>query len=184
MMLKSLAANRVAIALGVGILLFVGGATAYVVSRHVWAQARLAEVEPRYARLLGLGESGPALDAALFERRAFLARHAYPVGQDVARAGSDALQRARETFSKAGLDVSSTQVLAAKEVEGFDRIPLMLRLEGELPALQSALVVLPTPSPSLFVESFNIQTLGAPRADGPPQRLSIQANLFVLRARK
>lgn len=183
-MLKMLAANRIAIALVLGAVLFVGGATAFVVSRHVWARDRLAELEPRYARLVGLGMSGPALDAALAERRAFVSRHAYPVGQDVARAGSDALQRARETFSRAGLDVSSTQVLAAKEVEGFDRIPLVLRLEGELPALQSALVVLPTPSPSLFVESFTIQTVGTPRADGPPQRLSIQANLFVLRARK
>jgi general secretion pathway protein M len=183
MILKMAAANRSAIALALGILFFVGGSTAYVVTRHIWARDRLAELEPRYARLVGLGESGPALDAALAERRAFLARHAYPVGQDVARAGSDAQQRARETFSKAGLDVSSTQVLPAKEVDGFDRIPLVLRLEGELSALQSALVVLPTPSPSLFVESFSVQTMGMPRADGP-QRLSIQANLFVLRVRK
>lgn len=177
------AAQRSAIALVLGILVFVAGLGTYVVSRHVWAQGRLAEVEPRYARLVGLGQSAAAIDAALAERRAFLTRHAYPASQDVARAGSDALQKARETLSRAGLDVSTTQVLAAKEVEGFDRIPLMLRLEGELPALQSALVVLPTLSPSLFFESFSVQTMGMPRADGP-QRLSLQANLFVLRSRK
>ena len=183
MSVKMLAANRSAIALVLGFLVFAGGATTYVVSRHGWAQDRLAEVEPRYARLVGLGESGPALDAALAERRAFLARHAYPASQDVARSDSDALQRARETFSKAGLDVTSTQILPAKEVDGFDRIPLVLQLQGELPALQSALVVLPSPSPSLFVEGFNVQTAGVPRADAP-QKLSIQANLFVLRTRK
>lgn len=176
-------AQRSAIALALGVVVFAGGLTAYVVSRHIWAQERLAEVEPRYARLVGLGQSGPALDTALAERRAFLARHAYPAGQDVARAGSDALQRARETLSRAGLDVSTTQVLAAKEVDGFDRIPLMLRVEGDLPALQGALTVLPTLSPSLFFESFNVQTVGMPRADGP-QRLTLQANLFVLRNRK
>lgn len=183
MTMKLPVVSRTAIALALGLLVFVAGATAYVVSKHVWAQARLAELEPRYARLVGLGESGPALDAALVERRAFLSRHAYPASQDVARAGSDALQRARETFSRAGLEVASTQVLQAKEVDGFDRIPLVLQLQGELPALQSALVVLPSPSPSLFVEGFNVQTMGMPRADGP-QRLSVQANLFVLRARK
>ncbi|MDB5947222.1 MAG: ral secretion pathway protein [Ramlibacter sp.] len=183
MNLKMPAAGRSALALGLGLLVFVGGATAYVASMHVWAQQRLAELEPRYARLVGLGQSAAPIDAALAERRAFLARHAYPAGQDVARAGSDALQRARETFSKAGLDVSSTQVLPAKEVEGFDRIALVLRLEGELPALQSALTVLPGMTPSLFVESFNVQTMGMPRADAPP-RLTLQANLFVLRSRK
>ena len=175
--------QRSAIALAVGVLVFVGGLTAYVVSRHVWAQGRLAEVEPRYARLVGLGESGPALDTALAERRAFLARHAYPASQDVARAGSDALQRARETLSRAGLDVSTTQVLSAKETDGFDRIPLMLRVEGDLPALQAALTALPALSPSLFFESFNVQIVGIPRSDGP-QRLTLQANLFVLRNRK
>lgn len=180
----NLSAGQVrAIALALGSVIFIGGSAAYVVSRHAWAQARLAELEPRYARLVGLGQSGPALDSALAERRAFLSRHAYPASQDVARAGSDALQRARETLSRAGLDVSTTQVLAAKEADGFDRIPLMLRVEGDLPALQGALTVLPTLSPSLFFESFNVQIVGIPRSDGP-QRLSLQANLFVLRSRK
>ena len=176
------AANRSAIALVMGLVVFFGGMSAYVASRHASAVEQVAEIEPRYARLVGLGESGPAVDAALAERRAFLVRHAYPASQDVARAGSDALQRARETFSRAGLEVSSTQVLPAKEVEGFDRIALVLRLEGDLSALQSALVVLPSLSPSLFVESFNVQLVGVPREG--PQRLAVQANLFVLRARK
>lgn len=183
MILKLASENRSTVALVVGALIFVGGLSSYVVSKHAWAQSRLAELEPRFARLVGLGESGPAIDAALAERRAVLVRHVYPVSQDVARAGSDALQRARETFAKAGMDVSSTQVLPAKEAGGFDRIPLVLRLEGELAALQSALIVLPGQAPSLFIEGLHVQTLGMPRPDGP-QRLSVQANLFALRARK
>ena len=183
MKLKMPDGSRSAIALAVGVLVFIGGATAYVVSTHVWARDRLAELEPRYARLVGLGQSGVALDAALAERQAFLVRHAYPVSQDVARAGSDALQKARETLSRAGLEVSSTQILPAKEVEGFDRIALLLRLEGDLSALQGALVVLPGLTPSLYVESFVVQTVAGTRPDGQ-QRLSLQANLFVLRSRK
>jgi general secretion pathway protein M len=111
-----------------------------------------------------------------------LARHAYPSSQDVAQAGSDAQQRVRDIFAKAGLEVASTQVLPAKPVEGFDRIPLVLRVEGNLTALQSALMVLPSQSPSLFVEGFNVQVIGAFRPDAP-QRLSMQVNLFVLRVR-
>lgn len=177
------AASRSAIALALGALVFIGGATAYVVSKHVWARDRLAELEPRYARLIGLEASAPALDTALAERRSFLARHAYLSSQDIAQAGSDALQRARDTFAQAGLAVSSTQILPAKEAAGFDRIPLVLRMDGELAALQSALVVLPSQAPSLFVEGFSVQTAGMPKADAP-QRLSLQVNLFVLRTRK
>jgi hypothetical protein len=49
-------------------------------------------------------------------------------------------------------------------------------------ALQSAMTVLPTLSPSMFVEGMSIQTTGAVKPD-VPQRLSVQFNLFVLRQR-
>jgi general secretion pathway protein M len=174
--------SRQALLVALALLLLVGGVIAYAVSKHVWAVGRLAELEPRHARLLGIEASGPALDKALIERRALFGRHAYASSQDVARAGSEAQQRVREVFTKAGLEVSSTQVLPAKAVDGFDRIPLVIRVDGDLAALQSALVVLPAQSPSLFVEALNIQTSGTPKPDGA-QRLSVQINLFVLRAR-
>lgn len=170
-----------AIGLAAGALA-VAAIAAWLVTQHVWASERLAELEPRYARLVGIERSAAALDAALVQRRALLARHAYAQSADVARAGSDAQQRAREIFSKAGLEVSSTQVLPAKAVDGFDRIPVVIRVEGDLPALQGALVVLPAQAPTLFVEGLNIQTSGNARPDGS-QRLAVQLNLFVLRGR-
>lgn len=181
MTLSDLWRNTVLLALAAVVL--VATAAAFVVSKHVWARDRLAQAEPRYARLIGMEASASALDAALTERKSLLERHAYPASQDVARAGSDAQQRAREIFAKAGMDVSSTQVLPAKSVDGFDRIPLVMRMDGDLQALQSALVVLPGQAPSLFFEGFNVQNTGMPRADAA-QRLSVQANLFVLRVRK
>ncbi|MEO5669482.1 MAG: type II secretion system protein GspM [Ramlibacter sp.] len=174
---------RSSIALTLAGVVLVAGAAAFVASKHLWASDRLAEVEPRYARLIGIESSAPALDLALSERKILLERHTYPAVYDVARAGSDAQQRAREIFTKAGLEVSSTQVLPAKAVEGFDRIPVVLRMDGDLLALQSALVVLPSQAPSLFVEGFNVQNTGMPRPDAP-QRLTVQANLFVLKVRK
>ena len=183
MRIEMLWATRRAIGLTLVSVVLIGAVAAYAVSKHVWAQGQLAELEPRYARLIGLEASAAAVDAALTQRRALLARHAYLASDDVARAGSDAQQRAREAFSKAGLQVSSTQVLPAKAVEGFDRIPVVLRLEGDLTALQSALVVLPGQAPTLFMDAFNVQNTGMPRPEGA-QRLSIQVNLFVLRVRQ
>ena len=177
------AVNKKAIALALAAVVLVGGAAAFVVAKHVSARDRMAELEPRYARLAGIESSAAALDAALSQRRSLLTRHAYLSSQDVAKAGSDAQQRAREIFTKAGLEVSSTQVLPAKAVDGFDRIPIMLRMDGDLSALQSALVVLPGQAPSLFLEVFNVQNAVLPKADGPA-RLSMQVNLFVLRVRQ
>jgi general secretion pathway protein M len=177
------ALSRKAVVLALAAVVLAAGAAAYVASKHAWARDRLAELEPRYARLVGIEASASALDAALAERRGLLTRHAYLSSLDVARAGSDAQQRAREIFTKAGLEVASTQVLPAKAVDGYDRIPVVLRMDGDLAALQSALVVLPGQAPSLFMENFIVQTTGMPKPDAP-QRLSLQVNLFVLRVRQ
>lgn len=151
-------------------------------SVHEAALAELEMLEPRYARLVGLGTQRERLATALKEADAALARHAYPSSRDVSQAGNDAQQRAREIFSKAGLDVVSIQLLPARAATPFDRIPITLRLEGELPALQAALAVLPTLAPTMFVDSMTVQ--GA--AGAQPERalrVVVQFELSVLRAR-
>lgn len=177
--------RRDAIGLAVGLILIgavVLGLAAAVWQKHTQAQNQLAEVEPRYARLVGLDANRARLDQALALAQASVARHVYGAGQDASRTGNDAQQRARDVFAKAGLDVVSTQVLPAKQEERFDRIPIVVRVEGELLALQSAMTVLPTLSPSMFVDGLSIQTTGIVKPD-VPQRLSVQFHLFVLRQR-
>ena len=177
--------QRDAVGLAAGLILVAVvllGLAALVWQKHSWAQDRLAEIEPRYARLAGLEASRAQLDATLTSTQASVARHVYGAGQDASRAGNDAQQRARDVFTKAGLDVVSTQVLPAKQEERFDRIPIVVRLEGEVVALQSAMTVLPTLSPSLFVSGMSMQATGIVKPE-VPQRLSVEFNLFVLRQR-
>jgi general secretion pathway protein M len=167
-------------------LLVLAGALGYGAWRawgvHDGARELLETLEPRHARLVGLGEDRPRLDAALAKAREALERHAYPASRDASQAGNDAQQRAREIFSKAGLDVVSIQLLPAKAADRFDRIPVTLRLEGELQALQAALAALPTMAPTLFVAGFNVQGVGALQTDRP-LRVVAQLELFALRAR-
>ncbi len=155
---------------------------AYAVSRYRWAEARLAELEPRYARLQGFDESRSALTQAAARAKDSLAQYVYPASLDVTQAGNDAQQRARATSSGAGLSVVSSQVLPAKAEGPFEKIPLTVRLEGDLPALQAALLALSREAPSINFEGMTVQALGAARPE-LAQRLSIQFNLFVLRAR-
>jgi general secretion pathway protein M len=175
----STGARRLA-ALAIGVLALLAGLAWTVAAQHGAARDALATIEPRHARLDGLAGRAPQVERALAERKAWLARHAYAASFDTPRAGSDAQQRARDLFTRAGLDVASTQVLPAKTVEGFERIPLVLNLEGDFAALHAALVVLASQSPTLFVEGMTVQ--GGPQAKpDAPQRVSVQANLFVLR---
>lgn len=149
---------------------------------HQNASTQLESLEPRYARLTGLGAEGQRLDAALAKAREALERHAYPASRDASQAGNDAQQRAREIFTKAGLDVISIQLLPAKAADRFDRIPVTLRLEGDLAALQAALAALPAMAPTLFVAGFNVQGAGALQPERP-LRVVAQLELFALRAR-
>lgn len=161
---------------------FLGGLALYVQGINRADRARLETIEPRYARLAGLALEGAALTTALATTKAAVSRHVYPAVRDISQAGNDAQQRARDVFSKAGLEVLSSQVLPAKLVKQFDRIPITMRIEGEYLAVQAALASLPSLTPTLFVEGFNAQSVGAADPKSPI-RLVVQLELFVLRAR-
>ncbi|MFT3817641.1 MAG: type II secretion system protein GspM [Rubrivivax sp.] len=152
-----------------------------VLGLHGTAQQHLDTIEPRYARLTGLAaDSGRLKDAASAADR-IVERHAYPATRDASQAGNDAQQRVREVFSKGGLDVVSIQVLPARVHKQFDRIPISLRADGELAAMQATLAALPALSPSLFVEGFSFS--GGNMAENAPARVVGELQLFVLRVR-
>jgi general secretion pathway protein M len=164
------------------LLLPVLGTALYLWNKHQWATGRLAEVEPRYARLLGLEASQAELAQAQRAAQAHLARFAYPASQDVSQTGADAQQRVRNVATVAGLTLVSSQVMPAKAEGAFDRIPMTVQLEGDMGALQAVLVVLASEKPAVHFESMSLQTIGAVRPE-VPARLQIQFKLFVLRKR-
>ena len=76
-------------------------------------------------------------------------------------------------------------MLPSKVEKGFDLIPLTVRTEGELLALQSALAVLSSQSPVIIIHELEVQVQGglgnlAPYT-GP--RLTAQFSLSVVRER-
>jgi general secretion pathway protein M len=158
-----------------------GGIAFYVQGIHTADEERIETIEPRFARLAGLATDKGELAAAVAATRLGVSRHIYPASREASQAGNDAQQRARDVFSRAGLEVLSSQVLPAKPGKQFDRIPITVRVEGDYLVFQTALAALPSLSPTLFVEGFNVQTIVGPKPDVP--RLVVQMDLFVLRAR-
>lgn len=154
----------------------------WVWQKHLWAQKQLEQLEPRHARLLGLQASKDTLAQAEDAAKTQLARQVYPATQDAAQAGNDAQQRIRTLFADSKLDIASIQVLPPKEQKSFDRIGVMLRVEGDLVGIQNAMTLLETQSPTVWIEAAAIQTIGAVKPKSA-QRLGAQFTLFVLRIR-
>src|SRR6187402_1345638 len=73
-------------------------AAAYVWHTHQAAQAQLAELEPRHARLQGIIARQPELQAAAQNAAQTVNRYFYPASVDAARAGNEAQQQIRATF--------------------------------------------------------------------------------------
>ena len=69
------------------------GVTVYVYQKHQWAQNRLSELEPRYARLLGMEAGSERLAQARERAQAQLAQYIYPQDQDANQTGNDVHQR-------------------------------------------------------------------------------------------
>jgi general secretion pathway protein M len=154
----------------------------YVWGKHQSLQLHLTDLEARYARMSGLVQRRPDIQAIEAQTRQQLAIGAYAASKDATQAANDAQQRIRNLFTENRLEVISIQALPAKEQSGFDNIPITLRVEGDLVALQAALINLPNLSPKVLVNSLSIQTIGAVKP-ASVQRLGAQISFSVFRAR-
>ncbi len=167
---------------GALLLAALAGAASYAWAKHRWAVNRLADIEPRYARLAGLRDAGPQIDALQRDLAGNLAQFAYPADGDTAQVGNAALQRVRELATAAQLRVSSSQVLAPRDVEGFQRIGLNLVVEGDWGQVLQFLQALARQRPMIHGERIQLTSRGSPAA-GAPQVMVGNFGFYVLKAR-
>ena len=153
--------------------LIIGGV--YIYQKNQWARDRMGELEPRYARLLGMEAGQQDLIQAGSHAASILAQYVYSAEKDASQAGNDAQQKLRDVFSAAGLQI-------VKQEKGFDRVVITLSAEGTLLNLQGALVGLSGQKPAIFVDSMSASVVGEAKPDMEP-RLTVQFSLSVLRVR-
>lgn len=163
----------------IGPLFFLG---LYVVQKHNEAQKKIEQIEPRYARLVGLISKRADLVTFTAEADQAMSRLSFPADKDTAQTGNEAQQRIRTLFADSKLDIGSIQVMPVKEGPFFDRIPISLRVEGDISGIQNALNQLSTQNPVIGVESWGMQTVGAVRP-ASSQRLGAQFTFFIVRGR-
>jgi general secretion pathway protein M len=172
---------QVAVALTFGaLLLAVLLVGQYAVRKHLWAADRLAEIEPRHARLLGLRDAGSQLEQSLKEARAAVSRLGYPAARDAAQVGNDLQQLARRALQTAGMTIASSQVLAPRSDAGVDRVSVSVQAEGALSGLQVALAALQAETPAVLVDGLILQPTGRSAEDGTPI-VSCRVTVTVLR---
>jgi general secretion pathway protein M len=152
----------------------------YVWREHRWAAETLQQVEPRYARLLGLRDAAGAIEESLKRNRDALAKLGYPADRDTAQLGNDLQQLARKALQAAGVTVASSQVLTPRTEGGLERVLVSLQGEGPLSGVQLALAALQAERPRIAFDSVLLQSTGRTADDGTPI-VSCRLTVAVLR---
>ncbi len=175
------------LALG-SLLLLLAVPFGYIVEKKLWADGVIDDIEPRYARLLGLQEMAERIERARAQAEAVLQAQAYPASLDTDRAGADLQQRLRAAAQQAGLSILGSQVTTVPPApvregvpaEPFERIAVNITLEADLPTLQGMLEALRQQRPAIHVESLSLQPARGPGGT-TGHRLSVQARLNAFR---
>lgn len=157
----------------------------WVAGVHTRAAARLAEIEPRHARLAGLLQNEERVAQAGQALQANLTQFLHPADADAGQIGNSVLQRVRELATRQELRVTSSQATTPapdRDHPGFERVGLSVRLEGDWARLQGLLAAMPRERPAIYSQSIHLLSLsgGAP---GQGQTIQAQLDLFVLKER-
>ena len=136
---------------------------------------QIESLQPRTARLLGISESYEQLQVASAAARGSLLELAYPAGKDSATAAAAMQQSLRELMAGAGLEVSGSQILPTRKADGFDRLSLDISAQGNVDALDEALLSLELMRPLVLVESLSVKPVRERRRSRSRQREPVAA---------
>ena len=170
------------LAAGCVLLLVLGWASWTVVSKYRQASAQLADIDPRHARLAGMLQDKELFAQSAGALTANLAQFVYPAEGDASQTGNAALQKVRDLATARGLRVASSQSAAPRDEKGFDRIGLVLRVEGDWEQLVALLRELAQQRPAIFTNTLQLGAQLRGLRD-QPQSMFGQLDLYVLKER-
>ncbi|MEP1471521.1 MAG: type II secretion system protein GspM [Halieaceae bacterium] len=172
----------VAATLLVPLLLVLYGVASLLLVRHD-NQVQIDRLEPRIARLKGLLESEPALQASVGDVSRKLENAVYPSTSARPNVSAELQNSVRSLLVSSGLSVSNIQALPIIEGEEFDQVGIRLTVRGELPEMDSALGSLEAHTPRVFVESMDMRPMSSTRRGRKAKDQDITATLRLVALR-
>ena len=145
---------------------------------------RIDDLRPRIARLQGLVEHEASLRDAAVEVSQRLAALGYPPAEDTTAVAAELQAQVRRVLAEAGLEVSNSQVLPARQDEAFDLVGLKVTAKGPMPALDAALAGLGAFRPMLLVDSLDVyptRTRARGNQEPAPQEVTAVIEVLALR---
>ena len=129
---------------------------------HFWMlrQSYVEQIEsmqPRTARLLGISDSYKQLQEADIQASRSLLELAYPATRNSPMTAAAMQKSVRELMVGAGLSVSGSQILPARNADGLYRLSLDISAQGNIDALDEALSQLELMRPLVLVESLLVK---------------------------
>lgn len=147
------------------------------------SRAEIERIQPRIARMQGLIDSEDQLRKVASKVDSQVLSLVYPAAEEQAEVAAALQNNIREIITDAGLSVTNSQVLRAREQGNFDYIGIKLTVSGDLAALDEALAGVASHLPLVLVESMDVFVKrGGRKKDAPEQQL-ITASLLLLSLR-
>lgn len=173
---------RFVVVLAIALLLALAAVFASeLISRYRWAHETLETIEPRYARVKGLQQIGDDIRTRRVEMDIALERVAHSADVEIGRIGTELQQRIRRIADELEIRVSGSQILPAREENGFVVVTVSGTMDGDTDALGAFLVGLSDENPPIIVEKLLAQAPRPGRRGEVSGRVTFQANMSVLR---
>lgn len=116
----------------------------------------IESIQPRTARLLGIEQSAEDLASAGERADSILGEVAY-LSTDSAANAASMQQEIRELMTSAGMSIATSQILSAKQYDGYERLRLDITVEGNVDELDAALAELSLARPLVYIASARVK---------------------------
>ena len=154
----------------------------YVWQKHEAALEKMAQWEPRHARLQGILTQQNDFATANQLAQSLLNVFVYPAEADGTKVANEAQQRIKSALEQAGFRVESIRVSEGVESGDFLRLKVSARLDGNINHLFRALLLLREQNPVLIVDAMRFNNEG-PLLKASVQSITGQMDFTVLRAK-
>ena len=156
--------------------------------KHQSWQNSLERQEAIYARLLGMQAQQDDIAQTLQQASRHSALYLYPAQGEPEAIANDALQQLRSALDRVGVQVSSSQVkvLPQDEALSYQRLELLLNLEGKWSDIQLALAALRDIRPLLWIDKvqINLKTRLQSANNQVEQSLGVELVISLYKARE